>query len=135
MGRMPMRGMTGAAAMAHGAVAILRAAMTITTDDHTLTIDRCAAGTAGVREAAATRMAVTMAIASLTGGRSEDGKADRDGQEGDEFFHEGWRFGFDLLPHHGGVVIGRGAAAAIRDLSDNQSTKLHETKAVFLVEP
>lgn len=87
MGRMPMRGMTGAAAMAHGAVAILRAAMTITTDNDTLTIDRCAAGTAGVREAAATRMTVT--IACLAGSRSEDGKADRDGQEGDEFFHEG----------------------------------------------
>jgi hypothetical protein len=73
--------------MAHGAIAILRAAMTITTDDHTLTIDRCAAGTAGVREAAATRMTVT--IASLAGSRSEDGKAGRDGQKGNEFFHEG----------------------------------------------
>jgi hypothetical protein len=72
--------------MAHGAVAILEAAMTITTDDHTLTINRGAAGTAGVREAAA-RMAVT--IASLAGGWCEDGEADSDSQEGDELFHSG----------------------------------------------
>ncbi len=114
MGRMPMRGMTGAAAMAHRAIAILRAAMTITADDDTLTIDRCAAGTAGVREAAATRMTVTMAIASLAGGGCKDGKANSDGQEGDEFFHEGWRFGFDLLPHHGGVIFRRGSRRAIQ---------------------
>lgn len=64
--------------MAHGAVAILEAAMTITTDDNTLTINGSAAGTAGVREAVATRM--TVAITRLTGGRSEDGKAGGNGQ-------------------------------------------------------
>ena len=73
--------------MAHGAVSILEAAMTITTDDHTLTINRGATGAAGVREAAATRMAVT--IASLTGGGCEDGEAGDNGQEGDELFHSG----------------------------------------------
>ncbi len=71
--------------MAHGAVAILEAAMTIMTDDHTLTINRSAAGATGVGvAAAATRMTVT--IASPAGGRCEDGEADSDSQQGDEFF-------------------------------------------------
>jgi len=62
--------------------------MTITTDDHTLTINRSTAGATGVGvAAAATRMAVT--IASLTGGGCENGEADSDCQEGDEFFHSG----------------------------------------------
>ncbi len=74
--------------MAHRAVAILEAAMTITTNDHTLTINRSAAGTAGVGVAtAATRMTVT--IASLAGGGCEDGEADSDSQKGDKFFHSG----------------------------------------------
>lgn len=74
--------------MAHSAVAIHWAAMTIMADDHTLTIDRGAAGTTRVGEAAATRVTVT--IASLNGSRSYDGKAESDSQEGDEFFHVGW---------------------------------------------
>lgn len=90
--------------------------MTVTTDDNTLTIDRSTAGTAGMREAAATRMAMTMtmAIASLAGGGCEDGEANSDGQECDEFFHSEARFLFDSLPHHGGVIIRRGSHRAIQ---------------------
>ena len=80
---------TGAAAMAYRAVAILEAAMTIATDDHPLTIDRCAAGAAGVGVATA-RRAVSVAVVGLAGGRGEDGKAGGgNSQEGEDLFH-GW---------------------------------------------
>ncbi len=108
----PMAG-TRAAAMANGAIAINRMAMAVIARDGSLTINRRAARTAGVRDTAAARM--TVSIACLAGGRTEDGEADRDGQQGDDLFHEGWRIGFDLSPQHGGVIIRRSASPAIRD--------------------
>ncbi|GEP41481.1 hypothetical protein BGE01nite_07720 [Brevifollis gellanilyticus] len=79
------------ATMTHSAVTILQAAMTVTTDNDTLTINRATAGAAVVREAAA-RIAVAMAVISLRGGRGESSQAgDRDGEEGDDLFHDGGR--------------------------------------------
>ena len=93
--------MTGAAAMTHGAVAILQAAMTISADDHTLTIDRRAAGAAGMGEATARRaVPVPVAVIGLAGGRGENGEAGGDSQEGDDLFHDGGVVSFDLLPLH-----------------------------------
>lgn len=74
-----------AAAMARGAVAIDGMAVTIMASADTLTINGRAATAAGVREAAAGR---TVAVASLAGGRSENGKTGGEGQQGDELFHE-----------------------------------------------
>ena len=71
--------------MAHAAVTIDRATMTIMADDDALTIDGRAAGTAGVRIATA---GMTVTVASLAGGRGENGEAGCDGQESDEFFHD-----------------------------------------------
>ena len=98
--------------MARSAIAIDGTAVAIMTGADTLTINGRAAGTAGVREAAAGR---TVVVACLAGGRSENGKTGGDGQQGDELFHEEGGLCFDLLPHPCGVFIRRGAAEPIRD--------------------
>ncbi len=77
--------------MAHRAIAIHRAAVAIMAHDNTLTINGRAAGATVVGVAA---VGGTVVIPRLTGGRSEDGKASNDSQQGDEFFHRGWRFRF-----------------------------------------
>lgn len=76
---------------------------------------RLIAAMAGTVPAAVTLVGVTVVVTRLRGGRSEHGKASGDGEEGEEFFHDGWWFALDGLPHPCGVIIRRGAAAAIRD--------------------
>ena len=75
---------TRTAAMADRAVAIHRMTVAVVACDSAFTIHRRSAGTAGVGHAAAGGM---MMISRPHGGRSENGKAGSDSQEGDELFH------------------------------------------------
>jgi len=87
--------MTRTAAMPHRAPAVARVAVAVVTDDSAFTIHRRAAGAAVVRDATA---GMAVRIPRLTDGRSEQDKASRDSQEGNELFHEDLVFGFDSWP-------------------------------------
>lgn len=96
-----------AAAVAHRAPAIDRAAVAVAAHNAALAEDTRAAGAAGVGEAAAAGAAMGVraaAVMSLGGSRSHDGKTGGDCQESDDLFHSDWArfdcFVFDLLPHH-----------------------------------
>ena len=85
--------MSRAAAMGHGAPAIHGMAVAIMSHDHLLAIHGGATRAAAVREAGS-KAAVIVVIASFGDGGSQHGKAGRDGQKSDDFFHDG---GMSLL--------------------------------------
>lgn len=105
---------TWAAAMADDAVTIDGMTVAVVAGDGAFAIHWRAARAAVVRETATGAVAVKR----LRGGGREDSKAGGQCEEGDEFFHSGWRVAFDLLPRSCGVFIRRGAPAAIRDSSN-----------------
>lgn len=83
----------GAAGVGHRAPAIDGAAVTIASDNGTLTINGGSTGAAGVGETAAGRAAMivaTAAVMSLGGRRSHDGKTGGSCQESDDLFHRDW---------------------------------------------
>lgn len=60
---------------------------------------------------------VTMRVTSLHTGGSEHGKADSDGQDGDEFFHKVDSLIFGYWPHKSGTNIRRGDHQSIQPTS------------------
>ena len=57
---------------------------------------------------------VVVWVTRLHRGRSEDGKAGGDGQEGDDLFHMQWGFDFNSWPRQGGVCMRRSSSPAIQ---------------------